>query len=63
MMRGVLGEGFRIGIDVGFEFHDSADVTLPVIPDARSAIRNPGANAQLCHPLGSGFFACREAPE
>lgn len=26
-----------------------------VIPDARSAIRNPGANVRLFDPLGSGF--------
>ena len=26
-----------------------------VIPDARSAIRDPGANTRLYDPLGSGF--------
>ncbi len=29
--------------------------SLFVIPDARSAIRNPGANEALYDPLGSGF--------
>jgi len=33
-------------------------ITLFVIPDAQSAIRNPGANTlPLCHPLDSGFSA------
>jgi hypothetical protein len=30
-----------------------------VIPDARSAIRNPGDRRAACLPLGSGFAATR----